>query len=65
MLSILAETSGPPVLFHVVESDDVLLADRADILWFEILRTLDWRPLANLAARYYVGLSRLNRWQQD
>jgi len=65
MLSILAETSDQPVLFHVVESDDILLAERADILWFEILRTLDWRPVAGLAARYYEGLSRFNRDQSE
>jgi len=49
-------------LIHVVESDDRFLAE-ADVLWFSILRDLDWRPLVPVAVQYYEALWRFNQDQ--
>ena len=51
MLSVLCETIGQLPLLHLVESDDYYLAQRADVLWFEILAKLDWQQLVPVAAQ--------------
>jgi hypothetical protein len=65
MLSVLAETAGHPLLFYPVESDDIALAQRDDVLWFEILRAFDWKPLQMVAARYYEALWCFNHEQSE
>jgi len=52
-----------PPLIHVMESDDVYLQDHAEVLWFDVLRNLDWRSLRPLAARYYEALHQFNEDQ--
>lgn len=50
-------------LIHVVESDDLYLRSQADVLWFDLLRGLDYRPFQPLAARYYEALYQFNENQ--
>ena len=50
-------------LIHVVQSDDLYLQNQEDVLWFDVLRKLDWRPLVDLAARYYEALYQFNEDQ--
>lgn len=50
-------------LIHIIESDDVYLQDHADVLWFDVLRSLDWKCLRPLAARYYEALYQFNEDQ--
>jgi hypothetical protein len=47
-------------LIHVVESDDLHLERQEDILWFAVLRDLDWRAFQPIAARYYEALWQFN-----
>ena len=50
-------------LIHVIQSDDLYLQRQEDVLWFDVLRKLDWRPLVGLAARYYDALYQFNEDQ--
>lgn len=50
-------------LIHIIESDDLYLQDHAEVLWFDVLRKLDWRFLRPLAARYYEALYQFNEDQ--
>ena len=52
-------------LIHVIESDDLYLQNHADVLWFDVLRSLDWRSLVELAARYYEALYQFNEDQAE
>lgn len=52
-----------PPLIHVIESDDLYLQRQEDVLWFDVLRKLDWRSLRSLAARYYDALYQFNEDQ--
>jgi hypothetical protein len=47
-------------LIEFVESDDLYLQQHEDILWFGILRDLDWRAFRPVAARYYEALWQFN-----
>ena len=47
-------------LIHFVESDDLYLERQEDVLWFDLLRNLDWRPFRETAARYYEALWQFN-----
>ena len=49
-------------LIQVVESDDHFL-DEADVLWFQVLRDLDWQPLVPIAVQYYEALWQFNQDQ--
>lgn len=49
-------------LIQIIESDDQFLSE-ADILWFEILRDLDWKPLVPAAVQYYEALWQFNQDQ--
>ncbi len=49
----------PLLLF--VEPDDLHLAKQADVLWFKVLRDLNWRALRGAAAQYYEGLWAFNQ----
>jgi hypothetical protein len=50
-------------LLHIVESDDIYLAEHAEVTWFHVLRELDWRGWVDVAAQYYETLYRLNAEQ--
>jgi hypothetical protein len=52
-------------LIHVIESDDLYLQNQADVLWFDVLRSLDWRSLVELAVRYYEALYQFNEDQAE
>jgi hypothetical protein len=43
-------------LIEVVESDDVALASRTDVVWYEGLRAFDYREWLHVAAQYYEAL---------
>jgi len=47
-------------LIEFVESDDLYLQRQEDILWFGLLRDLDWRYLRPVAAQYYEALWQFN-----
>ena len=53
---------GQLELIHVVESDDRFLTE-SDVLWFAVLRDLDWRPLVPVAVQYYEALWQFNQDQ--
>lgn len=59
----LAESSAQPLLIHVVESDDVHLAKQSDLVWFDVLRDLDWQRLVPIAIEYYEALWLFNQAQ--
>ncbi len=50
-------------LIHVVQSDDLYLQNHADILWFDVLGDLDYRPFQPIAAHYYEALHQFNEDQ--
>jgi hypothetical protein len=50
-------------LIHVVESDDVHLAEQSDLVWFDVLRHLDWKHFLPIAVEYYEALWRFNQGQ--
>ncbi|MCH5374705.1 MAG: hypothetical protein JJ992_12075 [Planctomycetes bacterium] len=52
-------------LIHVVESDDLFLADQPDVLWFDVLRSLDYHPFQATAAHYYEHLYTFNQQQKQ
>jgi len=54
------ELPGQSRLFHVLESDDIILANSEDAEWFRLLRRWDWRRYQTLAAQYYEALYRFN-----
>ena len=47
-------------LIEFVESDDLYLERQEDVLWFDVLRDLDWRSFRPIAARYYEALWQFN-----
>ena len=53
---------GQLPLIQIVESDDHFLAE-CDIVWFRVLRDLDWHPLVIVAVQYYEALWDFNREQ--
>ena len=50
-------------LIHVVESDDVHLAKQSDLVWFDVLRALDWKRFLPIAVEYYEALWLFNQAQ--
>jgi hypothetical protein len=52
-------------LIHIVESDDLFLADQPDVLWFDVLRSLDYHQFQATAARYYERLYTFNQQQKE
>jgi hypothetical protein len=50
-------------LIEFVESDDLYLQQQEDILWFGLLRDVDWRAYRRIAARYYEALWQFNVMQ--
>lgn len=47
-------------LLEVVESDDVALESRTDVLWYEVFRRFDYLQWRALGAQYYEGLWAFN-----
>lgn len=47
-------------LIHCVESEDVYLDRQPEVLWFGVLRNLDWQLFVSVAAQYYEALWRFN-----
>ena len=60
-----AEASVQLPLLHIVESDDLHLEKQADVLWYPVLRDLDWRAFVAVAAQYYEALWAFNQAQRD
>ena len=58
-----AEPYAQIPLIHVVESDDVHLAEQPDLVWFDVLRGLDWKRLVPVAVEYYEALWLFNQKQ--
>jgi hypothetical protein len=52
-------------LIHFVESDDLFLADQPDVLWFDVLRSLDYHQFQATAAHYYEHLYTFNQRQKQ
>jgi hypothetical protein len=50
-------------LLLIVESDDLALRRQEDVLWFRVLRDLDWRALVPVAVQYYEALWAFNEAQ--
>jgi hypothetical protein len=59
-----APTARQIPLIHVVESDDLFLADQPEVLWFDVLRSLDYRQFQATGARYYECLYTFNQRQK-
>jgi hypothetical protein len=59
MIATLIDSFQPP-LIHIVESDDLYLERQEDVLWFRLLKNLDWRPFCEIGAQYYEGLWQFN-----
>jgi hypothetical protein len=47
-------------LIEFIESDDLYLERQEDVLWFDVLRNLDWPSFRTIAARYYEALWQFN-----
>lgn len=58
-----ADCRTQPPLIHVVESDDVHLEKQSDLVWFDVLRNLDWKHFLPLAVEYYEALWQFNQAQ--
>jgi len=63
MVALAQHASQQLPLLHIVERDDIYLANAADVAWFAVLRDLDWRPWAPVAAQYYEALWLFNQEQ--
>jgi hypothetical protein len=50
-------------LIHLVESDNLFLYDQVDVVWFDVLNTLDYHAFQATAAHYYEQLFTFNRQQ--
>ena len=62
MVALVSAPSQLP-LIQFVESDDLSLQDQPDVLWFDVLRNLDYRRFQPTAAHYYERLWQFNRQQ--
>jgi len=47
-------------LFYIFESDDVYREQAGNVVWFSLLRDLNWQLLRPVAAKYYDALYRFN-----
>lgn len=55
-----AQLSVQLPLIHIVETDDLYLQQAEDVLWFPVLRDMDWHLFVPVAARYYEALWQFN-----
>jgi hypothetical protein len=61
----LTHTYHQASLIHFVESDDLFLHDQVDVVWFDVLNTLDYRAFQATAAHYYEQLFTFNQQQKQ
>jgi hypothetical protein len=59
----LVPAPGQLPLIQFIESDDLYLQDQPDVLWFDVLRNLDYHRFQATAARYYECLWLFNQHQ--
>ena len=52
-------------LIHFVESDDLFLHDQVDVVWFDVLNSLDYHKFQVTAAHYYEQLFTFNQQQKQ
>ena len=52
-------------LIHFVESDDLFLHDQVDVVWFDVLNSLDYHDFQATAAHYYEQLFTFNQQQKQ
>ncbi len=52
-------------LIHCVESDDLFLHDQVDVVWFDVLNSLDYHAFQTTAAHYYEQLFTFNQQQKQ
>jgi len=52
-------------LIHFVESDDLFLHDQVDVVWFDVLNSLDYHKFQITAAHYYEQLFTFNQQQKQ
>lgn len=63
MVTTSARATQLPLL-HCVESDDVYLQQRPDVLWFTLLTSVDWgKEFSSVGAQYYEALWQFNAAQ--
>ena len=63
MIALPARAPQQLPLLVIVQSDDIYLADSADVVWFHVLRDLDWTRWTQVAGQYYEALWEFNREQ--
>jgi len=61
----LTRTHRQVPLIQFVESDDLFLHDQVDVVWFDVLNTLDYRAFQAIAARYYEQPFTFNQQQKQ
>ena len=61
----LTHTYHQAPLIHFVESDDLFLHDQVDVVWFDVLNTLDYHAFQATAAHYYQQLFTFNQQQKQ
>ncbi len=61
----LTHTYHQASLIHFVESDDLFLHDQVDVVWFDVLNTLDYHAFQATAAHYYEQLFTFNQQQKQ
>ena len=61
----LTHNSRQPPLIHFVESDDLFLHDQVDVVWFDVLNSLDYHDFQATAAHYYEQLFTFNQQQKQ
>ena len=52
-------------LIHIVESDDLFLHDQVDVVWFDVLKKIDYHDFQVTAAHYYEQLFTFNVQQKQ
>ncbi len=52
-------------LIHFVESDDLFLHDQADVVWFDVIKELDYHAFQITGAHYYEQLFTFNQQQKQ
>lgn len=52
-------------LIHLVESDNLFLHDQVEVVWFDVLNTLDYHAFQATAAHYYEQLFTFNQQQKQ
>lgn len=54
-----------PKLFEIQESDDFWLEEQVDLVWYHVLKTMDWKALRPIATQYYQALYDFNIEQAE